>query len=485
MPNERLGGCPRTDDRARRLVASERPSVVVCLSRRMNLSLRSRLAAMALMIIVLAAVIVGAAAITLRQVRSLRRRFSGVRIESFRIADYLQASVLELNATLLRFVLGRDPSDWQKFSLKSEKLALWLGQQRPSTPREREELTRIRSDLEAYRTEAQTIAARNDIRRGDVSAIPSQIEKASQKLLRLGYGLASAHRAAAAQLVDASQKSLTLLQQVTFTALVLLMVVSAWAITIVYREMIAPLRLKLVESRATIERQEKLASLGVLAAGVAHEIRNPLTAIKARLFTLRKAVGETSTALEDAQVIEREINRLERIVRDVLLFARPAEPKYQTISAMALVREVGDLMRSQLEKANITFTIKNPVDAKIRGDPDQLKQVLLNLIRNAAESIGEHGEITLCLRTESASLGRRPIDAAILEVEDSGRGISTEVQKRLFDPFFTTKPAGTGLGLSIAARIVEQHGGTLHYKTEVGRGTTFGIVLPLNSSDEK
>jgi signal transduction histidine kinase len=451
----------------------------------MNLSLRSRLAAMALMIMVLAAVIVGAAAITLRQVRSLRRRFSGVRIESFRIADYLQASVLELNATLLRFVLGRDPSDWQKFSLKSEELALWLGQQRPSTPREREELTRIRSDLEAYRTEAQTIAASNDTRRGDVSAVLSQIEKASQQLLRLGYDLASAHRAAAAQLVDASQKSLTLLQQVTFTALVLLMVLSAWAITIVYREMIAPLRLKLVESRATIERQEKLASLGVLAAGVAHEIRNPLTAIKARLFTLRKAVGETSTALEDAQVIEREINRLERIVRDVLLFARPAEPKYQTISAVALVRDVGDLMRSQLEKANITFTIKNPVDATIRGDPDQLKQVLLNLIRNAAESIGEHGEITLCLRTESASLGRRLIDAAILEVEDNGKGISTEVQKRLFDPFFTTKPAGTGLGLSIAARIVEQHGGTLRYKTEVGRGTTFGIVLPLNSSDEK
>ena len=127
----------------------------------------------------------------------------------------------------------------------------------------------------------------------------------------------------------------------------------------VYREMIAPLRLKLVESRATIDRQEKLASLGVLAAGVAHEIRNPLTAIKARLFTLRKAVGERSTALEDANVIEREINRLERIVRDVLLFARPAEPKEQTISAMALVRDVADLMRSQLEKRTSNSRSKN------------------------------------------------------------------------------------------------------------------------------
>ena len=129
------------------------------------------------------------------------------------------------------------------------------------------------------------------------------------------------------------------------------------------------MRLKLVESRLTIERQEKLASLGVLAAGVAHEIRNPLTAIKARIFTLKKAVGDQSIALKDAYVIEREIGRLERIVRDVLLFARPAEPKRQLISAMVLLREVADLMRAQLEKSSITLLTAASVDATIRGIP--------------------------------------------------------------------------------------------------------------------
>jgi signal transduction histidine kinase len=438
---------------------------------------------MVLVIFLLAATIVGSATITWRQVRSLRRHFSSVRIESFRIADYLQANVLGLNATLLQFVLGHDPKDWQKFLLNSEALELWLGQQHPSTPREREDLARIRSKLMAYRAEGRAIATNADSRQTDVLAVLSKIEGASQQLLSLGYELASAHRTAAAKLVDASQKALTLLQQVIFAALVLLMILSACAITIVYREMIAPMRLKLVESRLTIERQEKLASLGVLAAGVAHEIRNPLTAIKARLFTLKKAVGERSAALRDAYVIEREIGRLERIVRDVLLFARPAEPKNQLISALVLLQEVTDLMRGQMEKSNITLIIAASADATVRGDPDQLKQVLLNLVRNAAESIGECGQITLRLRTERTNLGGRPLDAAILEVEDTGKGISPEVQKRLFDPFYTTKPTGTGLGLSIAARMVEQHAGALRYRTEVGRGTIFRIALPLIASN--
>lgn len=451
----------------------------------MKLSLRSRLVAMVLVICLLAATIVGAAAITWRQVRSLRRHFSRVRIESFRIADYLQANVLDLNATLLQFVLGHDPKDWQKFSLNAQTLDRWLGRQHPDTPREREDLTRIRSTLTAYRTEAGAIAADNWTGQADVLGVLTKIERASEQLLSLGYDLASAHRTATTELVDTSQRSLTLLQQVIFTALVLLLILGAWAITIIYREMIAPMRLKLVESRLTIERQEKLASLGVLAAGVAHEIRNPLTAIKARVFTLKKAIGDQSTALKDAHVIEREIGRLERIVRDVLLFARPAEPKRRLISAMVLLRDVAELMRGQLEKSSITLSTAASVDATIRGDPDQLKQVLLNLVRNAAESIGERGQITLCLRTERTNLDGRLLDAAIMEVVDTGKGIPHEVQKRLFDPFYTTKATGTGLGLPIAARIVEQHEGALRYKTETGRGTTFGIALPLIASNAK
>ena len=174
---------------------------------------------MALAIAALAAIIVGAAAITEHQVTTLRRHISTVQLETFRIADKLQTAVLSLNATLLRFVLGHSPDDWQKFAATCDSLERWLAHQHPSTPRERQELAEVRTHLAAYQTEARTIGASNSTEHYDVLSVLSKIEKSSQKILSLGYDLASAHRAATAQLVDESQKSLTLLQQVIFIAL--------------------------------------------------------------------------------------------------------------------------------------------------------------------------------------------------------------------------------------------------------------------------
>jgi signal transduction histidine kinase len=134
-----------------------------------------------------------------------------------------------------------------------------------------------------------------------------------------------------------------------------------------------------------------------------------------------------------------------------------------------------------LTKANIKLTTEFLEDPEIEVDPSQLKQVLINLVQNAAESIGRDGSITIRTRT----LSRRPRShgpaVALIEVQDTGKGIPPEAQKRLFDPFFTTKPSGTGLGLSIAARILEKHGGSLEYETELQRGTVFRLVLPLAS----
>jgi signal transduction histidine kinase len=143
-----------------------------------------------------------------------------------------------------------------------------------------------------------------------------------------------------------------------------------------------------------------------------------------------------------------------------------------------LFSRVQDLFGSQLEKASIRLNLASSPPLWIRADRQQIEQVLINLIQNAAESMGRDGTITLRVRGTVMPLAGHATPVVILEVIDTGKGIPLKVQERLFDPFFTTKEAGTGLGLSIAARIVEKHGGAIQYQTEVDRGTTFGIVLP-------
>ncbi len=187
----------------------------------------------------------------------------------------------------------------------------------------------------------------------------------------------------------------------------------------------------------------------------------------------------------DTEVIANEVTRLESIVKDVLLLARPSEPRLATVSADEPLRQVQTLLTPQLDKAGIRLTCEESAAARIQIDPQQIQQVLINLTQNAAESIGHNGTIILRARLDTKRLADRVTDVVILEVADTGKGIPPEVQKRLFDPFFTTKETGTGLGLSIAARIVEKHGGALQYQTEPNRGTTFGIVLPRVAGAER
>jgi signal transduction histidine kinase len=275
-----------------------------------------------------------------------------------------------------------------------------------------------------------------------------------------------------------SDHALRSLQRLFRLSLLLLVALAATVVLLVYRGMLAPLRAQLSESQALIARQEKLASLGALGAGVAHEIRNPLTAIKFRLFSLKKSLPPGLAESEDARTISEELNRLDRIVKDFLQFARPADPELIRVPAERVLQEVQDFMKSELEQAAIDLKLEVSQPAWIFADTYQLKQVLINLIQNAADSIGKNGVITLGLKAGAATFAGKHRAAAILSVGDTGKGIPRELQKRLFDPFFTTKEGGTGLGLAIAARIVEKHDGLLRYRTELNRGTTFEIVLP-------
>jgi signal transduction histidine kinase len=426
----------------------------------------------------LLAVLIGwSAFVSWREIRKLRRSFTTAEIESFRIADRLQSAVLKLDSLLLKSRISRSDEDWSRFEREVRTLNAWIEQQKAAlaTPEEAALLGQIKTASDSYLAAAREIA---DGAR-PLDKLP-EVEAAEQRMLNLGLELSNTHHEELGRFIASTQRSLTRLQVVVFAALLVLVLLAAWAAAVVFREMIAPLRVELIESQALVAQSEKLASLGVLAAGVAHEIRNPLTAIKARLFTQQKALTPGSRERKDAEFIGHEIDRLEKIVSDFLRFARPVEPERVPLSPADLLREVCELMAPQLRESSIDLAVERAVETRIAADPEQLKQVLINLVQNAADALGHRGTIKLRAVESRITLGGRMREVVIIEVEDNGRGIPPSVQERLFDPFFTTKPSGTGLGLSIAARIVEKQGGALRFQTAVNRGTTFGIVLPVN-----
>src|SRR5258706_5122572 len=303
----------------------------------------------------------------------LRERLTAVQLESFRIADHLQQSILELNNLVQRYGTYRDAADRQHFAVASTNLDKWIDEQRPilKSEHEKEILDRINTTFDSYLSEAWQIVARvsqsspGTPRLGDFS----EFEKQSQTLLNLSLDLARAHREALNEFLADSKKSLNYLRFRLLLSLTLLLLSGGGLAYVVYRELIAPLRVKLVESQTLVERQEKLASLGMLAAGMAHEIRNPLTAIKAWLFLQQKHLPPGTAERYDKPIISDEIDRLERIVQDMLLFARPSTPQLQTIDAGQPLRDVQTLMSPQFKRSNIHVKLDELVAANMPGGP--------------------------------------------------------------------------------------------------------------------
>jgi signal transduction histidine kinase len=448
----------------------------------MNFGIKFRLLALGMGVALMGALI---AAITLnsqRQATELRNRLHSVDSESYDISLQFRDSLRQLNDSILHYGVDHDPAAWQACSKTSQGLRAWIDGQKPKLQAQAEKDLLQQIDV-AYDNYLRATRNFHD----KVQSIGQQqasladyapVRDASQRLFDLGHALAKAHLKSRNVLLAHAQHSIQQLRVSILALLGLLFLFGAALAFGVYRHLIAPLRVKLVESQTLAEHHEKLASLGLLAAGVAHEIRNPLTAIKAALFMQKKKFQAGSPERDSVEVVEREILRLERIVNDFLQFARPAEPELATIPADSLLLESQHFFAPQLEKNNIQLKFESSEPMHIQADAAQLKQVLINLVQNAADSIGQNGVITLRVRSDRKRLTNGETPVVILEVMDSGQGIPPEVEKRLFDPFFTTKETGTGLGLSIAARIVQKHGGELQYQTQMNHGTTFGIILP-------
>jgi len=221
-------------------------------------------------------------------------------------------------------------------------------------------------------------------------------------------------------------------------------------------------------------QQEKLSSVGKLAAGVAHEINNPLTAVLTNSMLLLEDLSADDPMYEDLKAIADETLRCREIVRGLLEFARQDVPAKVESDLNKIVASVVSLVRKQFSFKNIAIVedISQSLPS-VNIDRDQFQQVIVNMLINAMEAIKRDGEI----RVETAySELKRTIE---LKITDTGNGIPEDARLKLFDPFFTTKDTGTGLGLSISHGVVQRHGGTISFESQMGKGTTFVISLPV------
>jgi len=223
-----------------------------------------------------------------------------------------------------------------------------------------------------------------------------------------------------------------------------------------------------------MSRAEHLATLGELATGLAHEIRNPLAGIAGVIEIIGRDLPTTSPARSVVKEVRLEIARINHIVTDLLQTARPHPPQVRMSDLNTTVEHAVMLGRQQALAKSIQITLqKDPSLPPVEHDSDQIHQVLLNLLLNAMQAISadRDGEIRVTLRAQ----GRN----AMVEVADNGRGIAPQHLPNIFRPFYTTKGEGTGLGLSLARRIVEDHQGRIDVSSTAGKGTTFVVVLPL------
>lgn len=235
----------------------------------------------------------------------------------------------------------------------------------------------------------------------------------------------------------------------------------------VYRE--------LQSSFEQIKRADKLSAVGQLSAGLAHEIRNPLASIDGAAEILEENSVNPEIRKETVGIIRKECARLNRLLSSLLDFARPRAPEWHSIEVAHMLESVVQLLSHSTAKGISFQAYADGTLSRISGDPEQIRQVILNLAINAAQAMPGGGEVRLVARQQGPEV--------VIDVVDQGEGIPEENLEKIFDPFFTTKHDGTGLGLSVVHRVVAQHHGTVSASRNAGAGMTFTLRLPAASED--
>jgi two-component system NtrC family sensor kinase len=247
--------------------------------------------------------------------------------------------------------------------------------------------------------------------------------------------------------------------------------------------------LRLAEAEAA--RGEKLASVGLLAAGIAHELNNPLTGILTFSHLIRKKMADGSQEAEDLDLVIGETKRCATIIRRLLDFAREKTPEKKFADLNRLIEDTARIIERPANLRDIEITMDlDPNLPPVWVDQDLTRQVVMNMLVNAQHAIEEKGSITIrsrrCPEAKRAEFGRQQVSMVEISIIDTGCGIPEKDIHRIFDPFFTTKGPGkgTGLGLSVSHGIVAAHGGTIEVESKLGEGSTFRIYLPMDPPSE-
>jgi signal transduction histidine kinase len=237
--------------------------------------------------------------------------------------------------------------------------------------------------------------------------------------------------------------------------------------------------------RQEITQAERMKSIAVLASGMAHEIKNPLTPIKTFSEQLPSRINDKEFLLKFSRIINKEVDRIDSLVQDLLNFAKPSPPELTRVNIHQLIAQTLDLLNNETIRhkihLNTSFENKNTL---IYIDPKQIKQALLNIFLNAIEAMPNGGTLSISTSVIASTLSERSESKGtkqsfIIEIADTGCGISPKDLPHIFDPFFSKKDHGTGLGLSITHEIIRKHNGKILAKSELGRSTTFKIELPV------
>jgi len=235
----------------------------------------------------------------------------------------------------------------------------------------------------------------------------------------------------------------------------------------------------LQKNRELLEKSSKLAAIGKIAPALAHEIRNPLTAIKMLIYAMMQEPEISQDKRHDLEIITHEINRVEGFLQNFLKYARPAKPQMRMVSIIPEIRETLQLMQPRFRQSNITLTeIHQHENLRIKADPDMIKQIVMNLVLNAVESMGQDGELGFSTLVNADDPENQLFQICI---SDTGSGIPNDIRDSLFDPFVKGKDQGVGLGLSISQRIAELHHGWISASNNSGKGATFILHLPMKS----